>query len=109
MENELNLKGSFVNGKWFNEGKSLAIINPATGQVLSEVKIVPKNILDLAITGAKKAQKNCEEVFILPETNNITSAILYSIPIQLIAYHLGSALGTDIDQPRNLAKSVTVE
>ena len=59
--------------------------------------------------GANKAQKYCEEVIILPETNSITSAIMYSIPIQLIAYHLGSALGTDIDQPRNLAKSVTVE
>ena len=53
MENELNLKGSFVDGKWFDEGKSLSIINPATGKVLSEVKIVPKNILDQAVAGAK--------------------------------------------------------
>jgi glucosamine--fructose-6-phosphate aminotransferase (isomerizing) len=59
--------------------------------------------------GGKKAQKYCDEVIILPETNIITSAIIYSLPIQLIAYHLGSVLGTDIDQPRNLAKSVTVE
>ena len=50
-----------------------------------------------------------DKVIILPETNSITSAIIYSLPIQLIAYHLGLILGTDIDQPRNLAKSVTVE
>ena len=51
----------------------------------------------------------CDKVIILPKTNSITSAIIYSLPIQLIAYHLGLILGTDIDQPRNLAKSVTVE
>jgi len=48
-------------------------------------------------------------MIILPKTNYITSAIIYSIPIQLIAYHLAVLLGTDVDQPRNLAKSVTVE
>jgi glucosamine--fructose-6-phosphate aminotransferase (isomerizing) len=37
------------------------------------------------------------------------AAIVYSIPIQLLAYHAAVALGKDVDQPRNLAKSVTVE
>ena len=59
--------------------------------------------------GANRAKKYCDEIIILPETNTISSAIIYSIPIQIIAYHLGKILGTDIDQPRNLAKSVTVE
>jgi glucosamine--fructose-6-phosphate aminotransferase (isomerizing) len=45
----------------------------------------------------------------LPNTNFVTSAILYSLAVQLIAYHLAVILGTDVDQPRNLAKSVTVE
>ena len=46
---------------------------------------------------------------VLPNTNYFTSPIIYSLPIQLIAYHLAVLLGTDVDQPRNLAKSVTVE
>ena len=62
MESELNLKGSYVDGKWFDQGKSLSIINPATGKALSEVKIVTKNILDQAITGAKKAQKEWAKI-----------------------------------------------
>ena len=45
----------------------------------------------------------------LPKSNNFTAPILYSIPLQLLAYHTASALDRDIDQPRNLAKSVTVE
>ena len=58
---------------------------------------------------SKKAKKYCDKLIIIPKTNFFTSPIVYSLPIQLIAYHLGSILGTDIDQPRNLAKSVTVE
>jgi len=45
----------------------------------------------------------------LPETHELISPILYSIPVQLIAYHTAVLKGTDVDQPRNLAKSVTVE
>jgi glucosamine--fructose-6-phosphate aminotransferase (isomerizing) len=45
----------------------------------------------------------------LPDAAPFASPILYSIPIQLIAYHVAVAKGTDVDQPRNLAKSVTVE
>ena len=71
MEIKLNLKGSFVDGKWFDEGKSLLIINPATGQVLSEVKIVPKNILGQAIAGAKKAQKEWAKINIKDRAKKI--------------------------------------
>ena len=59
--------------------------------------------------GSKKASKYCDEVIILPDSNFITAPIIYSPPIQLIAYYLARFIGTDIDQPRNLAKSVTVE
>ena len=59
--------------------------------------------------GAMKAKKYCEQLIILPKTNFLTSPIVYSLPIQLIAYYLAVFLGTDVDQPRNLAKSVTVE
>ena len=46
---------------------------------------------------------------ILPETTPLTSPIVYAIPLQLLAYHTAVLKGTDVDQPRNLAKSVTVE
>ena len=45
----------------------------------------------------------------VPEVNDIIAPIIYTIPLQLLAYHVAIIKGTDIDQPRNLAKSVTVE
>lgn len=59
--------------------------------------------------GADIAKKYCDEMIVLPNTNIITSAIIYSLPVQMIAYYLAALLNTNIDQPRNLAKSVTVE
>ncbi|MCH8285002.1 SIS domain-containing protein, partial [candidate division KSB1 bacterium] len=45
----------------------------------------------------------------LPAVDPLVAPILYAIPVQLLAYHVGVIKGTDVDQPRNLAKSVTVE
>jgi glucosamine--fructose-6-phosphate aminotransferase (isomerizing) len=45
----------------------------------------------------------------LPEAHTFVNPLLYAIPVQLLAYHTAVAMGTDVDQPRNLAKSVTVE
>jgi glucosamine--fructose-6-phosphate aminotransferase (isomerizing) len=45
----------------------------------------------------------------LPSVHPFVAPILYSIPVQLLAYHIAVLKGTDVDQPRNLAKSVTVE
>ena len=45
----------------------------------------------------------------MPDTDEVLSPILAVIPLQLFAYHTAVARGTDVDQPRNLAKSVTVE
>ena len=45
----------------------------------------------------------------LPALDPFVAPILYAIPVQLIAYHVAVLKGTDVDQPRNLAKSVTVE
>ncbi|WDR80437.1 glutamine--fructose-6-phosphate transaminase (isomerizing) [Candidatus Purcelliella pentastirinorum] len=55
-----------------------------------------------------KTQKNIT-IIPLPHVNNIISPIIYTIPLQLLAYHVAIIKGTNIDQPRNLAKSVTVE
>jgi glucosamine--fructose-6-phosphate aminotransferase (isomerizing) len=45
----------------------------------------------------------------LPAVDPFVAPILYTIPVQLLAYHVAVVKGTDVDQPRNLAKSVTVE
>jgi glucosamine--fructose-6-phosphate aminotransferase (isomerizing) len=50
-----------------------------------------------------------EEVIEVPMSNEYLTTILLTIPLQLLAYHIADFKGTDVDQPRNLAKSVTVE
>jgi glucosamine--fructose-6-phosphate aminotransferase (isomerizing) len=45
----------------------------------------------------------------MPEDQPLLSPLVYAEPVQLIAYHVALAKGTEVDQPRNLAKSVTVE
>ena len=45
----------------------------------------------------------------MPEHDGVLSPILHVVPLQLLAYHTACARGTDVDKPRNLAKSVTVE
>ncbi|MEO1704531.1 MAG: glutamine--fructose-6-phosphate aminotransferase, partial [Pseudomonadota bacterium] len=59
--------------------------------------------------GAKAAGDGVWETIILPEIDPLFSPILYAIPAQMLAYYTALAKGTDVDQPRNLAKSVTVE
>jgi len=66
-------------------------------------------ILITDILGSKKAKKYCNQIILMPKTNFLSSPIIYSIPIQLIAYFLAVKLKRDVDKPRNLAKSVTVE
>jgi glutamine---fructose-6-phosphate transaminase (isomerizing) len=59
--------------------------------------------------GAKEATVESLETLCLPDMASTVTPLVYAIPVQLIAYHTASAIGTDVDQPRNLAKSVTVE
>jgi glucosamine--fructose-6-phosphate aminotransferase (isomerizing) len=59
--------------------------------------------------GAAKLASIAAETIVLPEVHPFVAPILYAIPVQLLAYHVAVLKGTDVDQPRNLAKSVTVE
>ena len=59
--------------------------------------------------GAKEATIDSLVTLTLPEMASTVTPLVYSVPVQLIAYHTAAAIGTDVDQPRNLAKSVTVE
>jgi glucosamine--fructose-6-phosphate aminotransferase (isomerizing) len=63
------------------------------------------------LSGADPARAGCplEAHLQVPAAHPFTNPILYAIPVQLIAYHTAVFMGTDVDQPRNLAKSVTVE
>ncbi|MCJ8143086.1 glutamine--fructose-6-phosphate transaminase (isomerizing) [Ancylobacter sp. A5.8] len=59
--------------------------------------------------GAARAGIETEATLVLPETHPAVAPLVYALPIQLLAYHTAVVMGTDVDQPRNLAKSVTVE
>src|SRR5450830_2068258 len=59
--------------------------------------------------GAKEATIESMVTLTLPEMASAVTPLVYAVPVQLIAYHTAAAIGTDVDQPRNLAKSVTVE
>ena len=68
-----------------------------------------KVILLSSARGIKNAGDNVWGTIEIPETHPDFSPIVYSVPIQLLAYFTAATKGTDVDQPRNLAKSVTVE
>jgi len=59
--------------------------------------------------GREKFGAIAADYILMPETNMLTAPLLYALPVQLLAYYAAVAKGTDVDQPRNLAKSVTVE
>lgn len=59
--------------------------------------------------GAHHLEGLAVDLLVLPETTALTAPLVYAVPLQLLAYHTAVLKGTDVDQPRNLAKSVTVE
>ena len=59
--------------------------------------------------GAAESSVQCEHVLVMPDMPAILTPLVYALPIQMLAYHTAVFMGTDVDQPRNLAKSVTVE
>ncbi|MDW9806349.1 glutamine--fructose-6-phosphate transaminase (isomerizing) [Sinorhizobium meliloti] len=59
--------------------------------------------------GAAASKLDTMHTIVLPEVDEIIAPMIFSLPLQLLAYHTAVFMGTDVDQPRNLAKSVTVE
>jgi glucosamine--fructose-6-phosphate aminotransferase (isomerizing) len=59
--------------------------------------------------GCERTGKIAESAIELPDVDPVVAPLLYTVPVQLLAYHTAVIKGTDVDQPRNLAKSVTVE
>ena len=76
---------------------------------LEEVKARKGRIIAVASNGDKKIAGLAEHVIYIPETSQMLIPILAAIPLQLLAYYIAVKRGCDVDQPRNLAKSVTVE
>jgi glutamine---fructose-6-phosphate transaminase (isomerizing) len=76
---------------------------------LAEVRARGAHILAIATEGAKEIAEHADHVIYIPRTDPILQVVLGIIPLQLFAYHLARARALNIDQPRNLAKTVTVE
>ena len=76
---------------------------------VQEVKSRGGKTISIACESAKDLCEISQDCILVPDSNPYLSAVLLAVPLQLLAYHIGVLRGCDVDQPRNLAKSVTVE
>ena len=76
---------------------------------IQEIKARKGKIITIATEGDEKIKEHAEEIAYVPKCNELFSPLVVVLPLQLIAYHIAIKRGCDVDQPRNLAKSVTVE
>jgi glucosamine--fructose-6-phosphate aminotransferase (isomerizing) len=76
---------------------------------LKEVKARSGSVIALATEGDDEIRESADQVIYVPPAPELLSPILEIVPLQLLAYHIAVRRGCDVDQPRNLAKSVTVE
>ena len=83
-------------------GKSLSNLREAASRGAKIILISNK-------AGVDSARHYINDAIVMPDIDNIFMPLLYVLPLQLLAYHTAVLKGTDVDQPRNLAKSVTVE
>lgn len=126
LEGSLKLKEiSYIHSEAYASGElkhgpialienDITVISILTNKMLIEKSI--SNIQEVVTRGAKtfivtnqEINNKFDEVIQIPETNCLISPILSVIPLQLLAYYISKAKGLDVDKPRNLAKSVTVE
>ncbi len=90
----------------------IALRGPGYDKVVSnleEVRARGGKIIALATVGDTSIADIADDVVLVPDVHELLQPIVASIPLQLFAYHVADLKGTDVDQPRNLAKSVTVE
>jgi glucosamine--fructose-6-phosphate aminotransferase (isomerizing) len=98
------------------DGQSLSVVVVPEDSVyeknlsgIEEIKARGGAVLAITTEGNTEIAKKADGVVYIPRTLEILTPILSVIPLQLLAYHTSVALGYDVDKPRNLAKSVTVE
>lgn len=129
LEAALKLKEiSYINAQAYPAGEMkhgpIALVDPALAVIglcgstftfdkmisnLTEVRARGAPVLALAPEGCREIEAVATDVLYLPSTPELLAPLAYSIAAQLFAYYVAIERGTDIDQPRNLAKSVTVE
>jgi glucosamine--fructose-6-phosphate aminotransferase (isomerizing) len=128
MEGQLKIKEiSYIHAEAYAAGEmkhgTLALIEEGTPvvAVVTERDLVEKsasNILEVKARGAKvwgivdqslRSKVPCDYVLAIPTPDPLLAPVLAALPLQLLAYWTAVSLGQDVDQPRNLAKSVTVE
>ncbi|MCT4507735.1 MAG: glutamine--fructose-6-phosphate transaminase (isomerizing) [Tepidibacter sp.] len=76
---------------------------------MKEVKARGAYVIALAKEGNKEVEKAADKVIYIPDVDDVLSSILTVVPLQILSYHVATKRGCDVDKPRNLAKSVTVE
>ncbi|GAC1364198.1 MAG: glutamine--fructose-6-phosphate transaminase (isomerizing) [Ktedonobacteraceae bacterium] len=129
LEGALKLKEiSYIHAEGFPAGElkhgSIALLDPETPLVavatsshvyekvvsnIQEVRARDAYAIVVATEGDEKIKAHADDVMYVPATLEDFTPILASVPLQLFAYHIAVARGCNVDQPRNLAKSVTVE
>ena len=98
-----------------DEGLPVVVIAPQDGvydkvvSAIEQVKARDGWVLALATVGDTILADKADVVIYLPKTDPLLTPIVAAIPMQLLSYHIANRRGCDVDQPRNLAKSVTVE
>jgi glutamine---fructose-6-phosphate transaminase (isomerizing) len=129
MEGALKLKEiSYIHAEGLPAGElkhgSIALLDPETPLVaiatashvyekvvsnIQEVRARDARVVVVATEGDEGIRQHADDIFYVPATLEVFSPLLAIIPLQLFAYHTAVARGCNVDQPRNLAKSVTVE
>ena len=129
MEGALKLKElSYVHAEGYAAGElkhgPIALLDPETPLVaiatqgavydkvvsnVAEARARSAPVIVVATQGDEHVDRYAHEVIFVPETPEAISPVIAVLPLQLLAYEVAVARGTDVDQPRNLAKSVTVE
>ena len=129
LEGALKLKEiSYIHAEGFPAGElkhgSIALLDPDTPLVavvtashvyekvvsnIQEVRARDARVIVVATEGDESIRQHADDVLYVPETLEVLSPLLAVIPLQLFAYHAAVVRGCNVDQPRNLAKSVTVE
>jgi glutamine---fructose-6-phosphate transaminase (isomerizing) len=129
LEGALKLKEiSYIHAEGFPAGElkhgSIALLDPDTPLIgiathshvyekvvsnIQEVRARDAHIIVVATESDETIRQHADDVLYVPATAEVFSPLLASIPLQLFAYHAAVARGCNVDQPRNLAKSVTVE
>ncbi len=129
LEGALKLKEiSYIHAEGFPAGElkhgSIALLDPETPLIaiatashvyekvvsnMQEVRARDARVIAIASEGDEGIRRHADDVLYVPATLEVFSPLLAIIPLQLFAYHTAVARGCNVDQPRNLAKSVTVE